>query len=73
MANRLTMAEIDRILKLHTTERSNREIADLLGIDRETVGKYVAQAKAQSQPNAPTGTNGTSPSGPRTALLPPES
>jgi hypothetical protein len=28
MANRLTMAEIDRILTLHTTERSNREIAD---------------------------------------------
>ena len=45
MANRLTMAEIDRILTLHTTEHSNREIADLLGINRETVGKYVARAK----------------------------
>jgi hypothetical protein len=38
MANRLTMAEIDRILTLHTTEHSNREIADLLGIHREAVG-----------------------------------
>ena len=56
MANRLTMAEIDRILTLHTTDHSNREIADLLGVDRGTVGKYVARAKAQNQPNAPTGT-----------------
>ena len=55
MANRLTMAEIDRILTLHTTEHSNREIAALLGIHRETVGKYVARAKAQNQPNAPSG------------------
>ena len=55
MANRLTMAEIDKILTLHTTEHSNREIADLLGINRETVGKYVARAKAQNQPNAPHG------------------
>jgi len=65
MANRLTMAEIDRILTLHTTEHSNREIADLLGINRETVGKYVTRAKAQNQPNAPTGSNGASLSGPR--------
>lgn len=70
MANRLTMAEIDRILTLHTTAHSNREIADLLGINRETVGKYVAQAKAQNQPNAPTGSNGTSPSGPRSECEP---
>ena len=55
MANRLTMAEIDEILTLHTTRHSNREIADLLAIDRETVGKYVAKATAQNQPNAPPG------------------
>jgi len=70
MANRLTMAEIDRILTLHTTEHSNREIADLLGINRETVGKYVARAKAQNQPNAPSGWNGSSPSGPRSECEP---
>jgi hypothetical protein len=34
MANRLTMAEIDRIVTLHTTEHSNREIARLLGVSR---------------------------------------
>ena len=33
MANRLTMAEIDRIVTLHTTEHSNREIARLLGVN----------------------------------------
>lgn len=70
MANRLTMAEIDRILTLHTTEHSNREIADLLGINRETVGKYVAQAKAENQPNAPSGSQGPSSSGPRSECEP---
>jgi IstB-like ATP binding protein/Helix-turn-helix domain len=70
MANRLTMAEIDRILTLHTTEHSNREIADLLGFHRETIGKYVARAKSQNQPNAPSGSNGTSQSGPRSECGP---
>jgi hypothetical protein len=55
MANRLTMAEIDKILTLHTTGHNNREIADLLGFNRETVGKYLARYKAQNQPNAPSG------------------
>src|SRR5271168_3289432 len=58
MANQLTVAEIDAILTLHTTGHSNREIADLLGIDRETVGKYVARAKAQNRPIAPIGSVG---------------
>jgi len=58
MANQLTMAEIDAILTLHTTGHSNREIAELLGVNRETVGKYVARAKAQNRPNALTGTSG---------------
>jgi len=55
MANQLTMADIDSILTLHTTQHSNREIAELLGVNRETVNKYVAQAEAQNRPNAPTG------------------
>lgn len=55
MANRLTMAEIDTILTLHKSGHSNREIATLLGVDRETVSKYVARAGAQNPPNAPTG------------------
>jgi len=64
------MAEIDRILTLHTTAHSNREIADLLGINRETVGKYVARAKVQNQPNAPPGSNGPPPSGPASGCEP---
>jgi IS30 family transposase len=55
MANRLTMAKIDAILTFHSSRHSNREISDLLGVDRGTVGKYVAQAKTQNPPNAPTG------------------
>jgi transposase len=55
MAKRLTMAEIDTILTLHKAGHSNREISALVGVNRETVGKYVARAKAQNQPNAPTG------------------
>ena len=47
MANRLAMADIDTILTLHTSGHSQRSIAELLGIDRETVGKYVARAKAR--------------------------
>ena len=58
MANRLTMAQIDAILTLHKTRKSNRKIADLLKIDRGTVGKYVRQADAQNRPNAPTGPDG---------------
>jgi len=55
MANRLSMAEIDTILTLHNSGHSHREIALLLGMNRETVGKHLARAKAQNQPNAPTG------------------
>jgi hypothetical protein len=62
------MAEIDGLLTLHTAEHSNREIADLLGINRETVGEHVARAKAQNQPNAPSGSHGYPPSGPASGL-----
>jgi transposase len=55
MAKRLTMAEIDTILTLHKAGESNRAIAALVGVNRETVGRYLARAKAQNQPNAPTG------------------
>ena len=43
MSNRLTMAEIDTILTLRASGHSNRAIAELLGLDRGTVGKYVAR------------------------------
>jgi IS30 family transposase len=55
MAKRFTMAEINTILTLHQAGHSNREIAAVLGVNRETIGKYLARAKAQNQPNAPTG------------------
>ncbi len=55
MANRLTMAQIDAILTLHKSRHSNRAIAGLLEVDRGTVGKYVARAKGENPPNAPTG------------------
>jgi transposase len=63
MAKRLTMAEIDTILTLHKAGHSNREIAALLGVNRETVGKQLARAKAQNQPNAPTGNPTDDPGG----------
>ena len=59
MANRLTMAQILSIETLLKTGHSQRRIAALLGIDRETVGKYARQSTnspgVQNQPNAPTG------------------
>ena len=48
MAKRLTMAETDAILTLHTTGHSNREIATLLGRNRETVGKYVGRTRPET-------------------------
>lgn len=57
MAKRLTMAEIDAILTLHKTGHSNRRIAALLGVNRETVAKHLAEAEAANQPNAPTGSS----------------
>jgi transposase len=63
MANRLTMAEIDAILTLHTSRHSNRAIASLLGVDRGTVGKYVAQGGVENRPNAPTGSGSAEPAG----------
>lgn len=58
MANQLSMAKVNSIQTLHQSGHSNRQIADLLGIDRGTVGKYVRQLRvsvAQNQPNAPPG------------------
>ena len=50
MANRLAMAKINAIQTLHQSGHSNRKIAELLGVDRGTVGKYVA---AQNPPDQP--------------------
>lgn len=58
MSNRTSMAQINAIGNLYRSGHSNRQIAKLLGVNRETVGKYVAAIKAagtQNQPNPQTG------------------
>jgi predicted transcriptional regulator len=58
MSNRTSMAQINAIGNLYRSGLSNRQIAKLLGVNRETVGKYVAAIKAagtQNQPNPQTG------------------
>jgi len=71
MANCLTMAQILSIETLLKTGHSQRRVATLLEIDRETVGKYARQL--QNQPNPHTGSE-TSPAprapGPRSTCEP---
>ncbi len=46
MANQLTMALIDTIQRLHQQKWSQRRIALELGIDRETVSRYLRLGEA---------------------------
>jgi IS30 family transposase len=46
MARKLKMAEVTTIRTLHASGHSNREIARLLGVHRDTVGRYVAAGDA---------------------------
>jgi transposase len=56
VANRLTMAMIETVLALHRRKWSTRRIALELGIHRDTVARYIAEAKRQAKPAiAPTG------------------
>ena len=56
MANHLTMALIDSVRTLHQRNWSQRRIARELGIDRETVARYLQAAATESKPaNAPLG------------------
>ncbi len=41
MARQLEMAQINAIQTLHASAHSNREIARLVGVHRETVAKYI--------------------------------
>jgi len=50
MANQLTMALIDTIDTLHQRGWSQRRIADELGIHRDTVARYLQQAKPAIAP-----------------------
>src|ERR1700730_16869429 len=56
MSNLLEVAMIDVILSLHRRSWSQRRIATELGINRETVARYLKQAEAAPTPaNAPSG------------------
>jgi len=51
MARQLSMGQINSILTLHQAGRSNRQIANLLGIHRETVAKHLAAAEVPAKPD----------------------
>jgi transposase len=56
------MAKVQSILSLHAQGWPQRRIARELGIDRETVRKYVEQRFCEPKPaNAPTGSAGSKP------------
>jgi transposase len=63
MANQLKMAMVHAILTLRQRGWSQRRIARELGIDRETVARYVHLWEADSKPatNAPTGSDSPKP------------
>jgi transposase len=62
MANVLNVALIESIQALFAQGWSRRRIARELGVDRETVGKYVSpRLSGQNQPNLPTGSDGSKP------------
>jgi hypothetical protein len=60
MSNRTSMAQFNAIGNRYRSGHSNRQITKLLGVNRETVGKYVAAINAagtQNQPNPQTGSD----------------
>ena len=63
MANQLKMAMVNAILTLKQRGWSQRRIARELGIDRETVARYVHLGPADSKPatHAPTGSEDSKP------------
>jgi transposase len=56
MSNLLKVAMIDLVLSLHRQGLSQRRIASELGINRETVARYLSQPRDAAKPaNAPSG------------------
>lgn len=51
MAKQLSMGQINSILTLHQSGHSNRRIAELLGVHRETVAKYLAEQPVPAKPD----------------------
>ena len=73
MSNRLKVAMIDVILSLHRKGWSQRRIAAELEINRETVARYLKQARAAPKPAiAPSGSDSPEPA-PKPAIAPPGS
>ena len=73
MSNRLKVAMIDVILSLHRKGWSQRRIAAELDINRETVARYLKQARAAPKPAiAPSGSDSPEPA-PKPAIAPPGS
>ncbi len=73
MANQLKMAKINAILTLHERGWSQRKIAEQLGVNRETVARYLRAASkpakaptgsgSQNQPQAAPGCDDSKPGG----------
>src|SRR5829696_8374518 len=62
MANVLNVALIESIRSLFAQGWSRRRIARELGVDRETVGKYVSERSCEAKPaNLPTGSEAPEP------------
>lgn len=62
MSNLLKMAKIQSILSLHAQGWPARRIARELGVDRETVRKYVLQRSCEAKPaDLPTGSDDSKP------------
>jgi transposase len=71
MSNRLKVAMIDIILSLHRRGWSQRRIANELELNRETVARYLKQARAAPKPAiAPPGSDNFEPA-PKPAIAPP--
>ena len=58
MSNRVKMAIIEAILRLHERRWTGRRIALELGIDRETVARHLALAGESKPAKAPLGSAG---------------
>jgi transposase len=67
MSNLLKMAMVQSILSLHAQGWSQRRIARALGIDRETVRRYVQELSKPA--NAPVGSGGSGDSKPANAPI----
>lgn len=79
MSRHLKMAEIDTIRNLHQSGHSNREIARLTGVHRDTIAKYLAEAdvdspqtvdSGDSKPAKPDHRDTSNQSGPKNACKP---